>query len=151
MEKVPSADLSLELILAELAVDELLEKFGQSEEKNLAIRLLYDISLNGERGGWTSLEKKDYALALIFFKISLKSSEALSERRKYIHYGLACVRAQNKNPEEALNQLKKALESGFSDGEDIRQNTYLDPLRNLPAFKEIVKNIKETRNFREFF
>ncbi len=56
-----------------------------------------------------------------------------------IYYNLAIVRLRQKQPEEALKQLEAAFMAGFSHFDAMNQDHDLDPLRNNPKFKELMK------------
>lgn len=56
-----------------------------------------------------------------------------------IYYNLAIVRLRQKQPEEALKQLEAAFMAGFSHFDVMDQDSDLDPLRNNPKFKELMR------------
>ncbi|MCB1657989.1 MAG: hypothetical protein KDI39_07160 [Pseudomonadales bacterium] len=56
-----------------------------------------------------------------------------------IYYNLAIVRLRQKQPEEALKQLEAAFMAGFSHFDVMNQDSDLDPLRNNPKFKELMR------------
>jgi hypothetical protein len=122
---------------------EIANKNKTPADQNMAFRLLSDITLSAERGGWTSLNSQNYPKALLFFTIASRASEPLKERHKFIHYGLACVHSRMNNTEEALTHLKRAVESGFTDAQDMAQNEHLDTIRQQPRFKAILKKLKK--------
>jgi len=106
----------------------------------MAGRLLSNISLNAERGGWTSLDNEKVNKALLYFKIEDRMSEGLVERRKYVYYGKASTYAQMRNANEAVKNLKLAFESGFDDIEDLTQNKFFNPIRQHSKFKTLLEN-----------
>lgn len=56
-----------------------------------------------------------------------------------IYYNLAIVRLRQQQPEEALKQLEAAFMAGFSHFDAMNQDHDLDPLRNDPKFKELMR------------
>jgi predicted negative regulator of RcsB-dependent stress response len=56
-----------------------------------------------------------------------------------IYYNLAIVRLRQKQPEEALKQLEAAFMAGFSHFDAHGSGSDLDPLRNNPKFKELMR------------
>lgn len=56
-----------------------------------------------------------------------------------IYYNLAIVRLRQNQPEEALKQLEAAFMAGFSHFDVMDQDHDLDPLRNDPKLKELMR------------
>ena len=59
------------------------------------------------------------------------------------HYNAACVYAQIGHPEEAVTELRKAMEYGFSHFYHIAWDMDLDSLRGLPEFETLVSEYKQ--------
>lgn len=59
------------------------------------------------------------------------------------HYNAACVYAQIGHPEEAVTELRKAMEYGFSHFYHIAWDMDLDSLRGLPEFEALVSEYKQ--------
>ena len=57
--------------------------------------------------------------------------------------GAACVYAQIGHPEEAVTELRKAMEYGFSHFYHIAWDMDLDSLRGLPEFEALVSEYKQ--------
>jgi hypothetical protein len=53
-------------------------------------------------------------------------------------YNLACCRSQAKDPDGAIDYLKRAIEKGFCDIHHLRRDPTLDPIRDDARFKAIV-------------
>lgn len=60
-----------------------------------------------------------------------------------IYYNLAIVRLRQKQPDEALKQLEAAFTAGFSHFDAMDQDHDLDPLRNNPKFKELMRTYRK--------
>jgi Flp pilus assembly protein TadD len=58
------------------------------------------------------------------------------------HYNLACSLALSKRRGDALNELKRAVQLGYRDLDWIQQDPDLEPLKNLPEFRELLKELK---------
>ncbi|MEW6207776.1 MAG: hypothetical protein AB1631_05370 [Acidobacteriota bacterium] len=57
-------------------------------------------------------------------------------------YQLACAHSYNGNKKKALDALKRAVERGFKNADEIVNSRALEPLRADPAFQKIVEEIK---------
>lgn len=53
-------------------------------------------------------------------------------------YNMACVKALQSHPDEAMDYLERSAENGFSDFIHIEQDTDLDSLRKLPRYKALI-------------
>jgi tetratricopeptide (TPR) repeat protein len=87
------------------------------------------------------------------YEMLLKSAQALRKLREVnpnldldvrrlvpqVLYNEACgyCRQQEPNKEKAIASFKEAVEAGFIDTKQIDMDTDLDPIRELPEFKEI--------------
>jgi hypothetical protein len=56
-----------------------------------------------------------------------------------VYYNLAIVRLRQQKPEEALKQLEAAFMAGFKHFDAMAKDSDLDPLRDQPKFKELMK------------
>ncbi|MDO8502096.1 MAG: hypothetical protein Q7S20_09660 [Gemmatimonadaceae bacterium] len=54
-------------------------------------------------------------------------------------YNIACAFSMENQSTEALDALEKALDHGFGHWKWIEHDSDLDPLRNNPAFIELLK------------
>jgi len=54
------------------------------------------------------------------------------------HYNLACLRARQGAAEQALAELRLAVDSGFSDASALRRDPDLAAVRTVPGFQEVV-------------
>ena len=55
------------------------------------------------------------------------------------YYEAACLYAEMGKPEKALDYLRKSLQRGFRRFAHIHRDRMLDSIRNLPAFKELLR------------
>ncbi len=58
-----------------------------------------------------------------------------------IHYNLSCSLALMGQLGEAVEVLMSAIEMGYSDFDWMMQDKDLDPIRNHPAYKELLNEI----------
>lgn len=56
-----------------------------------------------------------------------------------VRYNLACSLAQDKQPAEAIEQLRGAFELGYTDFAHLELDQDLDGLRHLPAYKSLLR------------
>jgi serine/threonine protein kinase/formylglycine-generating enzyme required for sulfatase activity/tetratricopeptide (TPR) repeat protein len=94
---------------------------------------------------------------------ALGSLEAALKRRTQdsdLHYNAACAYAQasqalagkdqakgRKFLERAISLLRRAIQVGYGDYRHMREDADLDPLRELPAFAEIMKAAPRARSY----
>ena len=57
------------------------------------------------------------------------------------HYNLACSLALSKRKGAALNELKRAVQLGYRDLDWIQQDPDLEPLKKLPEFQALLKQL----------
>lgn len=65
----------------------------------------------------------------------------LKPNNKLIHYNLACSYALTGQKDKALTNLHKAVELGYCDVDQLRQDRDLDALKSDPRFQTIVKKL----------
>jgi tetratricopeptide (TPR) repeat protein len=88
-----------------------------------------------------------YGLAHLYYKLGkLDESEAeyketirLNPSNHIHYYNFACLLATRNKKEEAIEMLKKAIESGYNSLEWIERDKELDNIRNEEKFKSIIK------------
>lgn len=61
------------------------------------------------------------------------------------HYNLACSLARTGRVEEALAELKRAVELGYDEAEFMSKDPDLEPIRSHPSYMEILGSIKPPR------
>jgi len=61
----------------------------------------------------------------------------------YILYGIVCNYARLGDVDEAIYYFEKAVKAGFTHREWIENDTDLDPIRQAPRFKAIMKTLQE--------
>ncbi len=60
-------------------------------------------------------------------------------------YNLACSMALNRYPNEAVAELRKAIELGYRDFAFMRQDRDLDPIRKDPRFRALMREFDQRR------
>jgi predicted Zn-dependent protease len=58
------------------------------------------------------------------------------------HYNLACSLALSKRKTDALRSLRNAVELGYDDLDWMQQDPDLDPLKNHPDFRALLRELK---------
>ena len=77
--------------------------------------------------------------------VDLKLSKLLPDD-PVVHYNLACSYSLLGRKKEAFNELKKAISLGYDDIDHMKNDRDLDPLKEDPKFKELIRSI-QTRKF----
>jgi predicted esterase len=67
----------------------------------------------------------------------------IAPNNPYVLYNLACVHALNRDRSRALDALKRAIEKGFKDVAALERDKDLEALRDDPAYKQIVEELKK--------
>jgi len=62
-----------------------------------------------------------------------------------VRYNLACSLALTRHKDEALAELRQAVQLGYRDFEFIKQDRDLDPIRKDPRFKAMLREFERTR------
>jgi len=92
------------------------------------------------RAQWFSIayhyqQLDDYANAALWFRALTENLRGADSR--WAHYNLACIAALQGHPEEALVELRAAIEDGFSDLEWMDEDGDLASLRGRAEFQEL--------------
>ena len=61
-------------------------------------------------------------------------------------YNLACVRAERGDPQEALDLLDRATDSGFTDFTRLEHDPMLEPVRGLSRYRELLSHKDQIRH-----
>jgi len=72
----------------------------------------------------------------------MERSVSLDPEETSVLYNAACLYSLMGRIEEALDYFEKAIDSGYSSKEWIENDSDLDPIRNHPRFKQIMKKLK---------
>ncbi len=105
-------------------------EFSEAEKKSARAATLEMINTAVARMGQGDLAGAEKEL------IQAKERDATEP---LIDYNLAIVRLRQNRREEALKQLEAAFMAGFSHFDAMDQDHDLDPLRNDPRFKELMR------------
>lgn len=73
------------------------------------------------------------------FESSIQQGISKFPKDQTLLYNNACLYSLSNQPNKAIAQLKLALENGFADFEHLKQDTDLDNIRDLEAFKNLLK------------
>jgi tetratricopeptide (TPR) repeat protein len=90
---------------------------------------------------WSRL--REYDLALHWYEEAIRLSERIPEQGGgtlgVVHYNIACIRSRRGEKALAVESLRRAFASGYSDLGWVQQDRDLDPIRSLPEFKELLQ------------
>ena len=118
------------------------KKATDVSDKDFARRALLTVAVDAADRGGAFLGSKAPAKAVLCFEIAVRASAHDPARHTNNLYNLACANARDGNIRMALDSLRKAVESGFSDKALILRDTDLDTIRDRPEFQEILANIR---------
>lgn len=79
--------------------------------------------------------QKDFKQALVWFDKTI----SYDPKDTWSYFGIACIYAEWKDAGKTVEYLKKAVEIDPGVKEVARREKDLDPVRNDPAFKELIK------------
>jgi tetratricopeptide (TPR) repeat protein len=79
--------------------------------------------------------QKDYAQALASFMEVLKHKPDDAE----IHYNIACMYSRLKRVNASIDWLQKAIDKGYANWENIKNDNDLDNIRESSAYKELIQ------------
>jgi predicted esterase len=111
---------------------------GDSHEGLLFKRLL--ATLFSEVGFYLPqyfLQQKDYNRAIV----SLSVAAEIYPESPFVWYNLAAVHSEHGDKEKSLDNLKTAIARGFKNRKWIDQDKSFDPIRNDPAFQQVLSTI----------
>ena len=83
--------------------------------------------------------RNDYATAQLDLIIAAECAPESAQ----VHYMLARVYALNKDHKDALAELRRAIEKGFADREEIEKNPDFEALRQTPEFARLMRQIEK--------
>ncbi|HEV2763235.1 MAG TPA: hypothetical protein VGV38_09705, partial [Pyrinomonadaceae bacterium] len=75
----------------------------------------------------------------------LELAAELSPDNPQLLFELACAHAVNRDRKKALELLRRAVEKGFADADQLARHDALTSLRAEPAYQELLARIKTTR------
>jgi tetratricopeptide (TPR) repeat protein len=123
-------------------LDRIVKKKKNPYDAAMAERVLYNLSDKMRQEGSTSLRKKDFNRAVLFFEIAAAAGK-YSFFYTYNLYNLACAYSLNGKKKKALKTLKEAVKEGFNNLSLMKTDKDLDPLRNNPGFQQILRQMQK--------
>ena len=90
------------------------------------------------RLGYCYLTVKKYDEAIKLYLKAVADDSVINNRSLYF-YNIACAKSIQLKKEEALHFLDNALKAGYSDIKHLEEDTDLDNIRSMPAFKKIIE------------
>jgi len=111
---------------------------GDKPESEMAFRLLYGLEIDSRNMGWDSLNKKNPKKAALFLEIAVEANYNERSRLRYLYYNLAAAYALDQNKNNAIKNLKSAIENGFDDLEYLKKDESFKSLRETDEFQKLV-------------
>ncbi len=101
---------------------------ASAEEKVAALQVI----------GIAELKRGNVEVALASFTRARDLSLAQGKEDASASYNMACAYSQMGDQAKALQALSRAVDLGWADTEEMEEDTDLKPLRELPAYKELL-------------
>jgi predicted esterase len=107
-------------------------------ERRIARRTLNQVFAQFYEGAHNLIGRREnYALAVA----SLAAAAELAPDNSQVLYELACAHALNRDKHRAFDALRKAIEKGFRDVDDLTRNGAFDALRGEAEYRKLVEAI----------
>ncbi len=116
-------------------------KAPDASDREFARRVLLSLSFQASERGARFLEEKAPAKGVLCFEIAVRASEHDAPRLRTMLYNLACAHVRGGNRRLALDSLRRAVASGFSNKALLLEDKDLDPIRETPEFREILAGL----------
>jgi hypothetical protein len=116
-------------------------KAPDATDKEFARRVLLAVSVQAAERGGRFLEEKAPAKGVLCFEIAVRASEYDDARRAVMLYNVACAHARAGNRRPALESLRRAVASGFSNKALLLEDSDLASVRDTPEFREILAGL----------
>ena len=110
-------------------------------ERALARRVINQYSAAAFEQSMMLIQAKKYDLAVS----SLTTDSEVMPDNWRVLYNLACAYSLKGDKRRALDALAKSVQKGFSNAAELERNTQLDAIREEPAFKKILEDLKQKR------
>jgi spermidine synthase len=111
-----------------------LEKAAQEYEKALSASPNFLRALNAYADVSAVLSRYDNAINTYRKMLTIKPGNP------NIYYNLACLYSKQNKLEDSIHSLKKAVEKGYKNFENIKNDEDLDNIKNLSEYKKLVKD-----------
>jgi predicted esterase len=112
-----------------------------SSERTVARRVVNQFFVHLSEEANMLSQRKQYAAAAE----DLALLALIAPDNPRVHYNLACAYALNRDRSRAIESLRRAVEKGFKDAAAIERNKDLDVLRDDPVYKQIVEELKNSK------
>lgn len=139
-KKSIAIDSTLGLVYSNYA--NLLARQSRAEEAEKcykkAIELIKgDANLYNNYGYFLETQSRDNEAEMAY-----KKSLEMNSNNYNVYYYLACIKARQNLPVQAVEWLQKALEKGFKDLDKVTKNAALDAIRELPEYKALLEKYR---------
>jgi predicted esterase len=110
-----------------------------SSERLVARRVINEFFVYLSEQAHMLQQRKQYAAAAD----NLTMAALIAPDNPRLLYNLACAHALNRDRPRALDALRRAIDKGFKDAAAIESDKDLELLRDDPAYKQIVEELKK--------
>lgn len=109
-----------------------IDKAKVSLSKAIELGFIYQMPYNYL--GIIYMEQKNYKKAEKVLKLGIEKDK----KEKSYYYNLSCLFAIQKKPNKALNYIELAIQNGYSNFENIKNEKDFESIRNLERFKILI-------------
>ncbi len=136
----PQVSLELGIVQGVRSIQEKQYQAAVEELKKVLAESPFDFRANYHIA-FAYLLLKEYDKAIHHFEIAKR----IQPDDQLTLYNLACAYALSGKKEEALRELRAAVEAGFDDVEHIESDPDLESLRGDPRYKDLVRTLRKRR------
>ena len=134
----------LVIILAFMAHSVLI--FGQRNSQDILLQIQNrntEISQAFSDKDYVKLEKLLLEQKSLFSRLSKEDQQEYEDANASIDYNLACLYSLKKDKKKAVAFFEKAVNGGYDDYSNAKEDTDLDYIRNEPNFIKAINSIRE--------
>jgi len=114
---------------------------NDSDERRMARRVLGGIFVFHREAAREAAMRKDLGRA----RQELEFCTRIRPDNPYVWYDYGGILAQRGDRKQALDSLRRAIDSGFKDAARLRQDPAFESLRSLPEFQALLARIPDPR------
>jgi len=118
---------------------------GTLEDRSLARRRLFLLSVETSRRGYACYSKDDFLRASGYYELGAESCLDDDPRLKIIYRNLGSVYSLLGDIKTALKNLETAVDKGFVGVEDLETDKDLTKVRETAGFKKLIERLKKNK------
>jgi predicted esterase len=119
------------------------QEAGTLEDRSLALRRLFLLSVETSRRGYASYAKDDFLRASSYYELAAESCLKGDARLKLIFRNLGSMYSLLGDTKTALKNLETAADNGFADIHDLETDTDLAKVRDTAGFRIFIERLKK--------